>query len=65
MGNNHFSSIGEQVSIRIPPGEGDFRDYLTKKDVNNVPYINQPNSFFLEATIPQEIEKVIDSLKIK
>ena len=63
--NNYFSTIGEQVAIRIPPGKGSFRDYLTKKDDNNIPLINQPNTFFLEATIPQEIEKIIDSLNIK
>ena len=63
--NNYFSTIGEQVSIRIPAGNGNFRDFLTKRDSNNIPYINQPNSFYLEPTIPQEIEKLIDSLDLK
>ena len=63
--NIHFSSIGEQVALKIPPGKGNFRDFFNKRDSNNVPFINQPNSFYLEPTIPQEIEKFIDSLDLK
>ena len=36
--NNYLSSIGEQASITIPPGNGNFWDYLTN--------INQYSSFF-------------------
>ena len=42
-----------------------FSDFLTKRDVNNKPFIDPPNSFFLSPTIPDEVAKVIDSLNIK
>ena len=63
--NLHFSTIGQQVALKIPPGKGNFRDFLTKRDNNNTPFINQPNTFYLDPSIPQEIEKIIDSLDLK
>ena len=62
--NHHFASIGENVGNSILPGQGNFRDFLNQKDVNNKPFIDPPNSFFLSPTIPDEVEKIIDSLNI-
>ena len=63
--NHHFATIGSKVGDSILPGQGNFRDFLTKRDVNNKPFIDPPNSFFLSPTIPDEIEKIIDSLNLK
>ena len=38
--NNHFVNIGEKVGNSIPPGQGDFRDFLNARDVNNRPFID-------------------------
>jgi len=63
--NDHFSTIGSKIEQKIPVTEGNFTDYLNKRDVNGELYINSPNSLFLSPTVPAEIEKLIDNLDIK
>ena len=63
--NDHFSSIGQKVGSSILPGQGHYKDYLNKCDVNNKPFINPPNSFFLSPTVPDEVQKIITSLNLK
>ena len=63
--NYHFSTIGANVGNSILSGHGNFRDYLNLCDVNNKPFIDPPNTFFINPTIPVEVEKIIDSLNIK
>ena len=61
--NDHFSTIGTKVQQKIPVEPGNFKDYLNKRDKNGNLYINPDgNSFFLGPTVPDEINKIIDSL---
>ena len=59
--NHHFSTIGSNVGNSILSGHGHFTDYLNVRDVNNKPHLNPPNTFYLGPTIPEEIDKLIDS----
>ena len=61
--NNYFSNIGPNIALRIPVAPGNFRDYFMKKDKNGKAIINPSNcSFFLVATTPFEVDKLIDGL---
>ena len=63
--NDHFSTVGSKVDSKIPRVPGSYRSYLNKKDKNNKPFLNPPNSFFLNPVIPSEVSKIIDSLDLK
>ena len=61
--NDHFSTLGAKVQQKIPNEEGDFRDYLKRKDKHGRAVINpDDHTFFLSPTLPDEIEKIIDKL---
>ena len=61
--NDHFATIGTKVQQKIPVEQGNFKDYLNKRDKNGKLYINPDgNSFFLGPTVPVEIIKIIDAL---
>ena len=61
--NNYFSTIGPEIAKKIPNVPGDYRYYFNKKDKDGKLFINPSNSsFFLEPTVPKEIEKLIDAL---
>ena len=61
--NDHFASLGAKVQQKIPHADGDFREYLTKKNKLNKVIINpDDHTFFLSPTQPDEIEKIIDKL---
>ena len=61
--NDHFSTLGAKVQQKIPDVDGDFREYLRKKDKFNKAVINpDDHTFFLSPTLPSEIEKIIDKL---
>ena len=64
--NNYFSTIGPEIAQKIPNVPGDYRYYFNKKDKDGKLFINPSNSsFFLEPTVPKEIEKLIDALDNK
>ena len=63
--NRHFATIGNRVGNSILPGHGNFSDFLNRRDSNNKSYINPPNTFFLSPTVPEEVEKIIESLNLK
>ena len=64
--NDHFSTIGSKIEQKIPFQQGNFKDYLNRKDSNNKLIINsENNSFFLFPTDPEEVKKLIDALDIK
>ena len=54
--NNYFVNVGSNIDKQIPKTIGDFRSYL-----NN---IKCSKSFFLDATGPLEIDKIIETLDI-
>ena len=68
--NDHFSTLGATVQGKIPHAEGSYKDYLNKRSKNERGEIGKgkllinPNgcSFFLTATGPDEIAKVIERL---
>ena len=61
--NDHFSTLGAKVQLKIPHEQGDFREYLKRRGSDNKVIINPgDHSFFLSPTIPEEIEKIIDKL---
>ena len=68
--NDHFSTLGATVQGKIPHAEGSYKDYLNKRSKNERGEIGKgkllinPNgcSFFLSATGPDEIAKVIERL---
>ena len=63
--NDHFSTLGAKVQQKIPDIDGDFREYLRKKDKFNKAVINpDDHTFFLSPTLPSEIEKIIDKLNL-
>ena len=63
--NDHFSTAGSKVDSKIPRVPGSYKSYLSKKDKNNKPFLNPPDSFFLSPVIPSEVSKIIDSLDLK
>ena len=63
--NKHFATIGSKIEQKIPFEPGDFKDFFNKKNKNGNVIIDSPKSFFLTATVPSEVEKVIDTLDIK
>ena len=64
--NNYFSTIGPDIERKIPSVPGSFKDYFKLKDKNGKLAINPNNaSFFLSPTVPEEIDKLIDSLDVK
>ena len=63
--NKHFATIGSKIEQKIPFEPGDFKDFFNKKNKNGNVIIDSPKSFFLTATVPSEVEKVIDILDIK
>ena len=54
--NNYFVNVGINIDKQIPKTNGDLRNYLNK--------INCSKSFFLNATWPREIDKIIYTLDI-
>ena len=54
--NNYFVNVGISIENNIPETVGDFKSYMSK--------INCSKSFFLHATGPFEIDKIIDTLDI-
>ena len=68
--NDHFSTLGTNVQAKIPPAQGSYKTYLAKRGKNangercKGPLLINPNgcSFFLTATGPDEIEKLIGRL---
>ena len=68
--NDHFSTLGANVQKKIPTANGSYMDYLNKRgknekgEKNKGKHIINPNgcSFFLTATGPDEISKIIDRL---
>ena len=61
--NDHFSTLGAKVQQKIPHEDGDFREYLKRKDKHGKAIINpDDHTFFLSPTQPHEIEKIIDKL---
>ena len=63
--NDHFSTVGSKVDMKIPRVPGSYKTYLSKKDLNDKPFLDPPDSFFLTPVIPSEVEKIIDSLDLK
>ena len=63
--NDHFSTVGSKVDSKIARVTGSYKSYLTKKDINNKPFLNPPNSFFLTPAVPPEVAKIIDSLHLQ
>ena len=64
--NNYFSTIGPKIEQKIPHQPGNFIDYLNKKDSNGKLIIDSTNSsFFLAATVPGEVERLIDAMDMK
>ena len=63
--NKYFATIGSKIEQKIPFEPGDFKDFFNKKNKNGNVIIDSPKSFFLTATVPSEVEKVIDTLDIK
>ena len=70
--NDHFSTLGTNVQAKIPPADGSYTNYLTKRGKNEIgergkgKLMINPNgcSFFLTATGPDEIQKIIERLDI-
>ena len=62
--NDHFSTLGANVQAKIPQERGSYKSYLNKKDkTTNQLHINPHSySFFLSATGPDEISKIITGL---
>ena len=66
--NDHFSTLGTKVQNKIPIVNGSHRDYMKKREINPDGSLGKclinPNgcSFFLTATGPDEIQKLIDKL---
>ena len=54
--NNYFANVGSNIDKQIPKTIGDFRSYLYN--------IKCSKSFFLYATGPLEIDKIIETLNI-
>ena len=54
--NNYFANVGSNIDKQIPKTIGDFRNYLYN--------IKCSKSFFLYATGPLEIDKIIETLNI-
>ena len=54
--NNYFVNVGISMENKIPKTVGDFKSYMSK--------INFSKSFFLHATGPLGIDKIIDTLDI-
>ena len=54
--NNYFVNVVSNIENQIPKTDGDFKNYLKK--------IKCSNSFFLHATGPLEIDKIIDTQEI-
>ena len=50
--NNYFVNVGTNIGKQIPKTKGDFRNYLNT--------IKCSKTFFLNATGPLEIDKIID-----
>ena len=65
--NDHFSTLGTNVQAKIPQAQGSYRNYLTKRgknangEQNKGALLINPNgcSFYLSATGPDEIQKII------
>ena len=38
--NDHFANMGQRIGSLIPEGNGNYRDYLNKKDSNGRPYLH-------------------------
>ena len=53
---NKWFDIGSDIENKIPKTHGDFKSYLNK--------IKSSKSFFLHATGPLEIDKIIDTLDL-
>ena len=53
--NNFFTTIPSKLAKKIPPTHSDYRSYLVNQ--NN-------NSFFLSPTNPNEIESLINDIKL-
>ena len=70
MFNDHFSNLGANVQSKIPLAQGNYLNYLRKRGKNDKGEIGKgkflinPNgcSFFLTATGPDEIDKLIQRL---
>ena len=62
--NDHFSTLGANVQAKIPNVHGSYRNYLNKKNQTTKQlHINPLGcSFFLSATGPDEIAKIINGL---
>ena len=54
--NEYFVNVGSNIENKIPKTHGDFKSYLNK--------IKSSKSFFLRATGPLEIDKIIDTLDL-
>ena len=54
--NEYFVNVGSNIENNIPKTHGDFKSYLNK--------IKSSKSFFLHATGPLEIDKIIDTLDL-
>ena len=63
--NDHFSTVGSKVDSKIPRVAGSYKSYLSMIGKNNKPFLNPPDSFILNAVIPSEVSKIIDSLDLK
>ena len=66
--NDHFSTLGAKVQSKIPIEKGSHRNYMRKREILpngslGKSFIN-PNgcSFFLTATGPDEVQKLIEKL---
>ena len=70
--NDHFSTLGTNVQAKIPPVDGSYTNYRTKRGKNEIgergkgKLMINPNgcSFLLTATGPDEIQKIIERLDI-
>ena len=68
--NDHFSTLGTNVQAKIPHADGSYTNYLRKRGKNENGergegrLLINPNgcSFFLTATGPDEIQKIIECL---
>lgn len=57
--NNYFVNIGQKVAMSVGRSQKTHRDYLRKKNINNV------KSMFLKQTTEEEIKDIINKLKAK
>ena len=70
--NDHFSTLGANVQAKIHQAEGSYLNYLNKRDRNSRGEIDKGKliinpdgcSFYLTATGPDEIQKIIERLDI-